>query len=75
MHRTIIQLTDKQKDSIAKLSSDQNISQSALIRQAVEEFIQKHAQVTKATDDVFGIWKGRGINSLKYQDELRQEWE
>lgn len=75
MYRTIIQLTEEQKACIAQFCSSENISQSALIRQAVDEFINRHDNTRKAAKDVFGIWKNRKIDGLECQNALRQEWE
>jgi hypothetical protein len=43
-----------------------------LIRQAVAGYL---AQNRAGLDESFGMWKGRGVDGVEYQQRLRKEWE
>lgn len=79
MYRTIVQLTDAQKSIIALICKREQISQSALIRAAIDALIASN-QHLKTKPDVFGIWAKNNIaaqknDGLEYQRKLRQEWD
>ena len=48
------------------------VSRAELIRQAVAGFL---AENRAGLEDSFGIWKKRGVDGVKYQDNLRGEWD
>ena len=72
--RTLIDLPENTIQALRRLSSKEKVSRAEVIRRAIARYLEEHPQV-EAGVDVFGLWKSRKINSLKYQDELRSEWE
>jgi metal-responsive CopG/Arc/MetJ family transcriptional regulator len=71
--RTIIDLTPTQVEALAKLADEQNLSRSALIRKAVDAYVEAHS--TSEIARAFGLWKMRKVDGLTYQQALRDEWE
>lgn len=72
MKRTIVDLTPEQLGSLADVCEQQGISRAEAIRRAVALYLKKHRS---AEQDVFGLWRDRGVQGLAYQRERREEWE
>lgn len=70
--RTLVDLPERDLEQLAALSRSRKTSRAELIRQAVAGYL---AQNRAAMEDSFGLWKDRGVDGLKYQDRLREEWE
>ncbi len=71
--RTIVELPDEQVEALGDLCSREKISRAEIIRRAVGDYLREK-QAGKGRD-AFGLWKGKSVNSLKYERRLRQEWE
>jgi hypothetical protein len=69
--RTIIEIPDVQIDLLSNLVEQENISRAELIRRAISEYIARYP--TK-TDNAFGLWKGKKVDGLEYQNKMRDEW-
>ena len=72
--RTIIDLPEKQRESLDQLCTKQKLSRAEAIRQAVDLFLEQH-QTQPEADTAFGLWKDRQEDGLDYQQKLRDEWE
>lgn len=70
--RTIVNLTEEQISSLAKLCEYAHLSRAEAIRRAIDQYLDQQMQAS--CDNAFGIWKGKKIDSLDYQDKLRDEW-
>jgi lipase chaperone LimK len=75
--RTIIDLTVEQVARLREVAERDGISRAEAVRRAIDV---AYAGVTtdgarQARDAAFGMWKGRRIDSLRYVDRLRDEWE
>lgn len=75
MKRTQIYLTEEEQLALDKLSEQRNTSKSALIREAVDEYLAKHSEERrkKAFEQACGMWKDR--DDLPDFEELRKEWD
>ncbi|MGH7885012.1 MAG: ribbon-helix-helix protein, CopG family [Thermodesulfobacteriota bacterium] len=71
--RTIVDIPKNKIDELDEIGKKDNLSRAALIREAVSEYLAKKSG--EDTEKAFGIWKGRNIDALKYQENLRSEWE
>ncbi len=71
--RTIVDLPSKQVSSLAELSRKQHLSRAEMIRRAVELYLKE--QHAGAAGSAFGLWRGRKVDALKFEDRLRKEWE
>lgn len=71
--RILIDLTDAQVEELTALAQAEHRSRAAMIREAIESYIAQRKR-SAAGGDVFGAWKGRQVDGLDYQRELRSEW-
>lgn len=71
--RTIVDLPLDQIEKLDKVRQSVGISRAEAVRRAVEQYLSH--QLPADESEAFGIWKGRGIDSLEYQKKLREEWE
>lgn len=74
MVRTQIYLTDKEKKGLENAAVLQGISQSELIRKAIDELLIKSGQTNKTSivREIAGIWSER--NDLPDIRDLRTGW-
>lgn len=70
--RTIVELPEKQLEALATICSQEKASRAEIIRRAVGQYIQEK-QSGKGRN-AFGLWKKKKINALKYESQLRAEW-
>lgn len=75
--RTIIDLTDEQLARLEEVAEREGISRAEAIRRAVDTAYADvdATRYDEARQAVFGLWKGRKIDALRYVDGLRDEWE
>jgi Ribbon-helix-helix protein, copG family len=73
MQRTQIYLTDDEQTAIRQISVRSGMSQSALIRKAIDQFIDQQTTGTNINKrmDVFGLWQDH--SQLPDLDTLRRE--
>lgn len=72
MMRTLVDIPDRELAELNALSESRNVSRAELVRQAVRGFL---AQNRAGLESSFGLWRGRGMDGVKYQEKLRDEWE
>ncbi|CAB3808020.1 hypothetical protein LMG28614_06723 [Paraburkholderia ultramafica] len=72
MSRILVDLPDTQVEELAVIVEAEQRPRAAVIRDAIEAYIAQHKPALAA--DVFGLWKGKKIDGLEYQQELRSEW-
>jgi hypothetical protein len=70
--RTIIEVPADQLDGLDTVCRRDDISRAEAIRRAVALYLEKER--AGGTDDVFGLWRGRSIDSLAHEQTLRDEW-
>lgn len=78
MVRTQIYLNDHLKSGLNRLSVRRRVTVSELIRQAVEQLLEKSSlNFEKAVERSFGIWRSRKDikDSSVYVRKIRREWE
>jgi len=75
MKRTQIYITEEIKEALDKLSRQRGTSISEIIREAVTEYISRHAESGKKEKlkASAGLWRGR--NDLPNVSKLRREFE
>jgi hypothetical protein len=77
MVRTQIYLDQTLKKELNRISQDRRVTVSELIRQAVEQFIEKgSSKLRDALGKSFGLWSGRKDigNASTYARKTRQGW-
>ena len=71
--RTIIEVPDEIIESLDRVGDSENRSRAALIREAIADFLrQKSVPPAQAA---FGVWKANRQDGVKYQNQLRAEWD
>lgn len=71
--RTIIDISDGYIKILQELCDRFCESRAQIIRQAIEEYVARHA--TAEDEKAFGIWKNKPETSLEYESKLRTEWD
>nr|WP_285847349.1 ribbon-helix-helix protein, CopG family [Cupriavidus pauculus] len=70
--RILVDLPDAQVEELAVIVEAEHRPRAAVIRDAIEAYISQHKRAMGS--DVFGLWKGKQIDGLAYQQKLRSEW-
>lgn len=70
--RTLVDIPDAQIEALAVLSERENQSRSALIREAIAEYLARRRPA--APTAAFGLWGPQAEDGVAYQDRLRAEW-
>jgi metal-responsive CopG/Arc/MetJ family transcriptional regulator len=70
--RTIIDLPREQVEALDDQCRREGISRAEAVRRAVADHLRKYSQT--AARSAFGLWRGRRLDGLKYQEALRREW-
>jgi hypothetical protein len=71
--RTIIELPAAQLEALDALCEREGISRAEGVRRSVAQYVrEKRAAVP---DEAFGLWRGRGVDGLSYEADLRGEWD
>lgn len=70
--RTIIDLPDDQVTMLAALCQREGLSRAEAVRRAVASYLE--AKRVSEREDVFGIWRGRELDGVGYEQALRREW-
>lgn len=71
--RTLIDLPESQIQELSKLCAEIKISRAEAVRRAVAAYLAENR--AEPDDDVFGLWAGRGLDGLKYQEDMRSDWD
>jgi predicted transcriptional regulator len=70
--RTLIDLPDSQIPALADRCERVRQPRAAIIREAVAEFLERHA--VRSMDSAYGLWGAEGTEGLAYQEKARTEW-
>ena len=73
MKRTIISLPEEMLEALSDHCESEGISRAEAVRRALAAYLGKQEPV--GVDEVFGIWRDRGLDALDYEDRLRREWD
>ena len=71
--RTLIDLPEETMTQLNRLSKERRVSRAHLVRCAVSDYLRQQNEDSWAA--AFGMWAGRNIDALEYQDQMRREWE
>jgi hypothetical protein len=79
--RTIVDLPEDQVKSLDSLGKRKKLSRAALVREAVERYLDEESQTAKGDlDKYFGVFKDEpaifdGLDGLAWQSKIRAEWD
>lgn len=71
--RTIIDVPDNVIESLDRVRAAEKRSRAAVIREAIDVYLR--AKATPETASAFGLWKAKSRDGLRYQRELRSDWD
>lgn len=71
--KTLVDVPNNLIEMLALIGEREKTSRSAIIREAIKEFINRYFH--NQTDIAFGIWKKKNLSSDEYLSEIRKEWE
>ncbi len=72
MIRTQIYLSEAQRRALQALGKKCERPMSALIREAIDAFLNEQTDSTEALEASFGLWRDRPADQAR---RLREEWE
>ncbi len=74
MSRFLVDLTEKQKAALERLSAKEKRSRASLVREAIDVLVQSRKKKKTALEAAFGLWGDRAIDGVEYQRKIRSEW-
>ena len=72
MNTVFLHLSEEAIKRLNKLRGWRKVSRSAILREAVEQYLVNQSQTARAS--AFGIWQGSEEDGVEYQRKLREEW-
>jgi hypothetical protein len=69
--RALVDIPESDLEELNAMSQSRKVSRAELIREAIAGFL---AQNRSGLEDSFGLWKKKGVDGVKYQEQLRSEW-
>ncbi len=70
--RVLVDIPDEQIRKLAELCERTKRPRTALIREAIADYVARHQPDAEA--DAFGLWGARGPDGVAYQRKVRAEW-
>ena len=73
--RTLVDIPDEQLEELTEISTRENTSRAAIIREAITSYLAKRRKT--GAKDAFGLWRRKGqdvVDGVDYQKALRGEW-
>ena len=70
--RVLIDLNEAQVMELTALAQREQRPRAAVVREAIGAYLAQRRQTPGR--GVFGLWQGRAVDGLRYQQELRSEW-
>lgn len=67
--RTIVDIPSEDITALETIAKRERVSRAEIVRRAVKIYADEHGP--DPIEAVFGLWKGRGIDALAYEDEIR----
>lgn len=70
--RTLIDIDDRNVKRLDRLARSANRSRASMVREAIADYLEQHEAAE--ADGAFGLWRGRSIDGLAFQERARSEW-
>ncbi|WP_411822607.1 ribbon-helix-helix protein, CopG family [Leptospira sp. 'Mane'] len=70
--RTILEIPEEKVTILDEISKEENVSRAELIRKAIDHYLLDFPRIRREAS--FGIWKSKKLDSLKYEESIRNEW-
>lgn len=74
MGRILLDLSDEAIKRLDDLKQLRNLPRAELLREAVEQYLERQGQAETMISNALGIWQGCEEDGIEYQKKLREEW-
>ncbi|AST82005.1 TPA: CopG family transcriptional regulator [Citrobacter farmeri] len=74
MGRILLDLSDEAIKRLDDLKQLRNLPRAELLREAVEQYLERQGQAETMISNALGIWQGCEEDGVEYQKTLREEW-
>lgn len=74
MGRILLDLSDEAIKRLDDLKQLRNLPRAELLREAVEQYLERQGQAETMISNALGIWQDCEEDGVEYQKKLRQEW-
>ncbi|HCD7253096.1 TPA: CopG family transcriptional regulator [Citrobacter farmeri] len=74
MGRILLDLSDEAIKRLDDLKQLRNLPRAELLREAVEQYLERQGQAETMISNALGIWQDCEEDGVEYQKTLREEW-
>lgn len=74
MGRILLDLSDEVIKRLDDLKVQRNLPRAELLREAVEQYLERQDQAETTISRALGLWQGCEEDGVEYQRKLREEW-
>lgn len=74
MGRILLDLSDEVIKRLDILKQQRNLPRAELLREAVEQYLEKQSQAELMISGALGIWQECEEDGVEYERKLREEW-
>ena len=74
MGRILLDLSDEVIKRLDDLKQQRNLPRAELLREAVEQYLERQGQAETMISNALGIWQDCEEDGVEYQKKLREEW-
>ena len=74
MGRILLDLSDEVIKRLDDLKAQRNLPRAELLREAVEQYLERQDQAKTTISRALGLWQGCEEDGVEYQRKLREEW-
>ena len=74
MGRILLDLSDEMIKRLDDLKQLRNLPRAELLREAVEQYLERQGQAETMISNALGIWQDCEEDGVEYQKKLREEW-
>ena len=74
MGRILLDLSDEVIKRLDDLKVQRNLPRAELLREAVEQYLERQDQAETTISRALGLWQGCAEDGVDYQRKLREEW-
>ncbi|HBV8827315.1 TPA: ribbon-helix-helix domain-containing protein [Klebsiella pneumoniae] len=74
MGRILLDLSDDVIQRLDDLKVQRNIPRAELLREAVEQYLEKQDRAKDTISSAQGLWQDCEEDGMEYQRQLRKEW-
>ncbi|HBX1778086.1 TPA: ribbon-helix-helix domain-containing protein [Klebsiella pneumoniae subsp. pneumoniae] len=74
MGRILLDLSDDVIQRLDDLKVQRNIPRAELLREAVEQYLEKQDRAKDTISSALGLWHDCEEDGMEYQRQLRKEW-